>query len=254
MPRMDDDDMCPAWELRRPDLVLAGVARRLPFDRPRTLLARVDGPYDDQRLTAVTVLWAEPAADELQRTELTEQALERLGFSRHADRNHLSWPLAVPVVVRPGSVWTSWDESEAFLGLRYGANWVDVRQGDVLTVTPRGWFSYLDEVYGTTPRATWTALAAQSADALAHLPGPRGDECLACFLRRALERQPCTGRLSLTHDWQWAQRRRGLRTGGLTAYLKRNGGYCDCEVLLNVYPDDEVAAVGERCPHPARRW
>jgi hypothetical protein len=77
--------------------------------------------------------------------------------------------------------------------------------------------------------------------------------CLACFLRRVLERQPCTGRLSLTHDWQWAQRRRGLRTGGLTAHLKRNGGWCDSEVLLDVYPDDEVA-VGERCPHPARRW
>lgn len=163
MRRMDDET---AWELRRPDLVLAQVAERHPFDRARTLLARVDGPYDDQRLTATTVLWDEPATDELQRTRLTEQALERLGFSRSADRDYRTWPLAVPVVVRPGSAWPSWDETEAFLGLRYGSNWVDVRQGDVLTVTARGWFSYLDEIWGTAPACPMgTAIAVDPSTA-----------------------------------------------------------------------------------------
>ena len=59
------------------------------------------------------------------------------------ERDYRGWPLAVPVVVRPGSAWPGWDEREAFLGLRYASNWVDARQGDVLTVTAHGWFSHL---------------------------------------------------------------------------------------------------------------
>jgi hypothetical protein len=66
----------------------------------------------------------------------------------------------VPVVIRPGSAWTSWDEHEAFLGLRYGSNWVDVRQGDVLTVTPRGWTSWLDGIWGSRPQAQWSSCRA----------------------------------------------------------------------------------------------
>lgn len=246
-----DDDIDP-WELRRPDLLLEQLAGQQPFDRPRTLLARVDGPYDDQRLTGSTVLWQEPAADELERTRLTEQALERLGFERTYRGDYRGMPMAVPVVVRPGPSWPAWDESEAMLGLRYGSNWVDVRQGDLLTVTARGWCSFLDGLWGTTPRARW---APPSPTAVrTDLPVPGAGECLACFLRRMLEHQPCSGRLSLTHDWQWAQRRRGIRTSGLTASLKRRGGYCDCEVVMNVYSDDEGAAAHGPCPHPTRRW
>lgn len=148
---MDDT----AWEVRRPDLLLEQVERRHRFDRPRTYLARVDGPYDDQRVAATTVLWDEPAAGEPQRRRLTEQALERLGFCWTPGATYRDWPLAVPIVVRPGSAWPSWDEEEALLGLRYGCNSVQVRQGDVVTVTARGWFSFLDGLWGTTPCARW---------------------------------------------------------------------------------------------------
>ena len=151
---MDDT----AWELRRPDLLLDAVRMRHAFDRPCTYLARVDGPYDDQRLVGTTVLWEEPAADELARTRLTEAALRRLRFSRTTDRDYRTWPMAVPVVVRPGAAWAGWDEIEALLGLRYGSNWVDVRQGDVLTVTGRGWTSYLDGIWGRWPQAAWRPL------------------------------------------------------------------------------------------------
>lgn len=144
-----------SWELRRPDLVLAEVARSHPFDRPCTLLARIDGSYQHQRLTATTLLWQEPAEDESRRSRLTEQALERLSFVRAADRNNRVLALAVPIVVRPGAAWMSWDEEEALLGLRYGSNWVDVLNASPLTVTSRGWFSALDELWGTTPRARW---------------------------------------------------------------------------------------------------
>lgn len=135
---------------------------RHPFDRPTTLLARVDGPYARQRLVNCTVLWDEPALDECARTLQTEQALRRLGFSftRHPFPR---WPIAVPVVIRPGSTWWSWDEQEVWLGLRYGSHLCDVLQGDVLTVTALGWISHLDELHGSEPRAAWAGLATPPA-------------------------------------------------------------------------------------------
>lgn len=246
--RMDET----AWEVRRPDLLLEHIAELHPFDRPRTYLARVDGPYEAQRLGGVTVLWDEPAPDETKRTRLTERALERLDFCWMPSRDYRSRPLAVPVVVRPGSAWPGWDEEEALLGLRYGSNSADVRQGDVLTVTARGWFSFLDELWGTTPCAQWVSPGAGGALLDSAAPaGPQGGECLPCFLRRVIDDRGCEG-LCLTHEWQRFQRRRGVRTSGLTAYLKRNGGFCDCEVLMNVYPQDGPA--GEGCTHVGRLW
>lgn len=95
-------------EIRRPDLLLHQVRERHPFDRPETLLVRVEGPYDQQRL----------------------------------------W---------------SWDEREMWLGLRYGSNLCDVLQGDVLTMTARGWISHLDGLHGAEPRAAWAALPTAKA-------------------------------------------------------------------------------------------
>jgi hypothetical protein len=148
------EDKTPSWELRRPDLVLAEIARGHPFDRPRTLLARIEGPYDGQHVVDSTVLWEEPPADEIERTRETERALQRLECGFRAGR-HRTWPVIVPVVVRPGPSWFSWDESEVLLGLRYGTNMCDVLEGDPLTVTARGWVSWPDGVYGTEPRAQW---------------------------------------------------------------------------------------------------
>ena len=70
------------------------------------------------------------------------------------------FPSEVPVVIRPGAAWWSWDEREVWLGLRYGSNLCDVLQGDVLTVTARGWISHLDELHGSESRAAWADVAA----------------------------------------------------------------------------------------------
>lgn len=84
---------------------------------------------------------------------------------------------------------------------------------------------------------------------------PRPEDCLPCYLHRALRYTLCNGRLTLTHEWQGHQRVRGRRTGGLTAWLKSRGGCCDCEVLTNVYPDREpdLTPGRGRCSHPAWR-
>lgn len=148
------DDIDSICDLRRPDLLLREIAEQHPFDRPRTLLARVDGAYDAQRLVACTVLWEEPPVDELVRTRVTGQALAQLGLS-FARAPYRERPLVVPVVVRPGPTWWSADELEVWLGLRYGSNLCDARQGDILTVTPQGWLSQLDDLHGVEPRAVW---------------------------------------------------------------------------------------------------
>lgn len=149
-------------EIRRPDQLLQQVRERFPFDRPRTLLARVEGSYDRQHLVDCTVLWDEPAQDELDRTDQTEQAIKRLGFG-FTGRLYPQWPIVVPVVVRPGSAWWSWDEREVWLGLRYGSNLCDALQADVLTVTARGWVSHLDELHGAEPKAAWAELTTPTA-------------------------------------------------------------------------------------------
>lgn len=81
------------------------------------------------------------------------------------------------------------------------------------------------------------------------LPLPR--ECLACYLQRAVAALGCDNKLTLTHQWQGHQRMLRRRTGGLTAFVRSRGGYCDCEVLMNVYPerlpDDDTSPVP--CTH-----
>lgn len=149
------------WELRRPDLVLHELEAKLPFDIPRTLLARVDGRWRDQRLTKGTQLWRRPPRDEPARSDMADRALKRLGLS--LGRKIVPYqelPIVVAVVVRPGPCWWSIDESEAHLGLRYASNIGFAVNGDIMTVTAKGWYSQLDELAGTTPRARWSDAAA----------------------------------------------------------------------------------------------
>jgi hypothetical protein len=62
-------------------------------------------------------------------------------------------------------------------------------------------------------------------------PGER--ECLRCFLLRMISEFGCDG----TH--RWTIRWRGLRAPLATSLLdklEQLGGCCDCEVVLNVFP------------------
>lgn len=61
---------------------------------------------------------------------------------------------------------------------------------------------------------------------------PCSGECLACFLERAVTAFGCQGDLRL------AARYRDLaapRSTALESRLSAAGGYCDCEVLMNVF-------------------
>jgi hypothetical protein len=95
------------WELRRPDVIVRDLERQQPFDLPRTLLARIDGPWRDQRLTRSTQLWRRPTSNECARTRAAERALKRLGLG-WTKAPYDAWPIVVAVVIRPGACWWSW--------------------------------------------------------------------------------------------------------------------------------------------------
>ena len=67
---------------------------------------------------------------------------------------------------------------------------------------------------------------------------PHEQECLPCYLNRMLATHSCDNHL------RWAERwRQRHKTPALFQWLRSNGGYCDCEVLFNVYrnvlPDED---------------
>ncbi|HVB46310.1 MAG TPA: DUF2695 domain-containing protein [Streptosporangiaceae bacterium] len=64
------------------------------------------------------------------------------------------------------------------------------------------------------------------------VPGER--ECLRCYLLRLITEFGCDG------TYRWTVRWRDVRASQpavLLRQLQQRGGFCDCEVLLNVYPD-----------------
>ncbi len=73
------------------------------------------------------------------------------------------------------------------------------------------------------------------ADLAERLTEPGEIECLRCYLLRMINEFGCDG----THRWtvRWRDRR-AAQPGGLLRQLQLRGGSgCDCEVLLNVFPD-----------------
>ncbi len=59
-------------------------------------------------------------------------------------------------------------------------------------------------------------------------------ECLFCYLVRMLEMFGCSGSHNWTLRWCDAQR---SSTGWVLPWLRRRHGYCDCEVIVNVFGD-----------------
>src|SRR4051812_8046515 len=62
----------------------------------------------------------------------------------------------------------------------------------------------------------------------------RPGECLYCYLTRMLEAFGCDNTLRWSERWR-EQQQTAYRW--LMTWLRKNGGYCDCEVLFNVFRD-----------------
>lgn len=64
-------------------------------------------------------------------------------------------------------------------------------------------------------------------------PGP--DECLRCYVDRMVGTHGCDTSLRFTKKWLADSAVKNPRK--LLRWFESNGGYCDCEVLMNVLPE-----------------
>jgi Protein of unknown function (DUF2695) len=72
------------------------------------------------------------------------------------------------------------------------------------------------------------------AELAERLTAPGRAECLRCFLLRMITEFGWDGTYRWTIRWREVCAARRAR---LLDQLARRGGFCDCEVLMNVYPD-----------------
>jgi hypothetical protein len=86
------------------------------------------------------------------------------------------------------------------------------------------------------------------------LTEPGEHECLRCYLLRMIHEFGCDG------QHRWTTRWRDLRAPGSRSLLRRlkqlGGCCCDCEVLMNVFPDypatdEPLPCAGQRLPGSA---
>lgn len=78
------------------------------------------------------------------------------------------------------------------------------------------------------------------------LTAPEDRECLACYVLRMLEEFGCDNKLRWASHWR---DRCAPRATALERGLEDRGGFCDCEVAFNVYP--ELMLLEEGQPRPA---
>ena len=83
-----------------------------------------------------------------------------------------------------------------------------------------------------------------------NLTRPRSPECLLCYLNRMVHEFGCDGTLRWSKHWGDLQRPKRFSR----KRLERGGGFCDCEVILNVFRNslddlDDPTDVNARCRH-----
>lgn len=80
---------------------------------------------------------------------------------------------------------------------------------------------------------TVTTIETQLADMSRSLTEPGDRECVRCYLLRMLNEFGCSGTLRWTEHWRDL---RAPRAQALANRLAARGGFCDCEVIFNVWP------------------
>lgn len=90
---------------------------------------------------------------------------------------------------------------------------------------------------------------AEIADLAERLTAPAEHECLRCYLIRMITEFGCDGTYRWTIRWRDV---RAAQPRGLIRQLQRRGGWCDCEVLINAYPDHQPVTEPLPCAGVAR--
>ena len=88
------------------------------------------------------------------------------------------------------------------------------------------------------------AVESEIADLAMQLTAPGSGECLRCYLLRLITEFGCDG------TYRWTIRWRDVRASSprsLLSLLSRRGGFCDCEVLMTVFPDYPQVSAARPC-------
>ncbi len=85
------------------------------------------------------------------------------------------------------------------------------------------------------PEDRSATVESELAELAERLTQPSDSECVRCYLLRMVNEFGCDG----THRWtiRWRDLRAAQPGGLLRQFQLRGGCCCDCEVLLNVFPD-----------------
>jgi hypothetical protein len=90
-----------------------------------------------------------------------------------------------------------------------------------------------------------TSAEALVGDLNEKLTAPGERECLPCYLGRMVSEFGCDNGLRWSRNWR---DRNAPRATALPDRLRDRGGFCDCEVLFNVYPDYLLEDDGDLVP------
>jgi hypothetical protein len=66
------------------------------------------------------------------------------------------------------------------------------------------------------------------------LTAPAARECLRCYLLRLIAEFGCDGSYRWTLRWMQGH---GARPASQLRQLERRGGFCDCEIVMNAFPE-----------------
>ncbi|MGH3384324.1 MAG: hypothetical protein ACRDO1_07080 [Nocardioidaceae bacterium] len=140
------------FEFRDPGLLLSDIAERQPLVEDTALLAVVQEPSTDQRLTHVEVLPVSARVDaSVDLSELLRSTMERLPVPEWSRTRSITHAV-MTVLVRSGPTIFGANESRWFVGWRYSNHVMDAITGDVLLVTEHGWADFMTDWGGHEPR------------------------------------------------------------------------------------------------------
>jgi hypothetical protein len=93
------------------------------------------------------------------------------------------------------------------------------------------------------------AVEGELAELAERLTVPGELECIRCYLLRMVTEFGCDGTYRWTIRWRDV---RAAQPRGLIRQLATRGGGCDCEILLNVFPDYPPAVAPLPCSGVSR--
>jgi hypothetical protein len=153
------------WDLVDPARLLHDLAAVTPLLVGRSLVLQVSRPATDQQLVAYTDAWPDGRpTDDMEAQDRLEDAMRRIGHREwDFDDDVRLTSVVVTVVIRDGRAVPRAGDYDVVSVLRYANNPFQALRGDLIIVTPHGWFIEPDELAGREPVAVLPSAGTASA-------------------------------------------------------------------------------------------